>query len=85
MTKEHPSPGVLGSISARPIWEPLLTSEEAADRFRVHPKTVIRMARNHDLPAVRIGKLWRFRESDLARWAEDQVESTRQSSERSES
>lgn len=46
-------------------WEPLLTPEEAAAYLRIHPKTVIRMARNRTIPALRLGKHWRFRRSDL--------------------
>jgi excisionase family DNA binding protein len=56
-------------------WEPLLTPEEAATYLRIHPKTVIRMARNRTIPALRLGKHWRFRRSDLTAWAATQVES----------
>ena len=62
----------------RPAWEPLLTSDEAAVLLRIHPKSLLRMARAGAVKAIRCGKLWRFRESDLAEWAEDQVHSARQ-------
>jgi hypothetical protein len=34
-------------------------------RIRVHPKTLQRYARNGIVHGVRVGKLWRFRASDL--------------------
>lgn len=56
-------------------WEPLRTPEEAAAYLRVHPKTAIRMARKRVIPAIRLGKHWRFRSSDLTAWAAGQVNS----------
>jgi excisionase family DNA binding protein len=49
-------------------FEPLLDAEEAAGQLRVHPKTLMRMARNRVVPAIRIGKYWRFRASTLDAW-----------------
>lgn len=43
----------------------LLTPAEAAERLRLHPKTVVRMARDGRLPAVKIGTCWRFRADQL--------------------
>lgn len=51
-----------------PTFEPLLDSDEAAALLRIHPKTLQRMAREGKIAAVHIGKLWRFRASDLNRW-----------------
>jgi excisionase family DNA binding protein len=49
-------------------FEPLLDSSEAATLLRIHPKTLQRMARNGEVSAVQIGKLWRFRASELDAW-----------------
>jgi excisionase family DNA binding protein len=49
-------------------FEPLLSAEEAAAYLRIHQKTLMRMARNFDVPAIRIGKYWRFRLSALDEW-----------------
>jgi excisionase family DNA binding protein len=38
----------------------LLTAAQAAGRLGLHPKTVVRMARDGRLPAVKIGTGWRF-------------------------
>lgn len=58
--------------------EPLLTPVDAGNFLGIHEKTAIKMARLRQLPALRLGKHWRFRRADLASWAEDQVQSTRQ-------
>jgi excisionase family DNA binding protein len=43
-----------------PDHRPLLTPAQAADRLRLHPKTVVRMARDGRLPGVKVGTGWRF-------------------------
>jgi excisionase family DNA binding protein len=45
--------------------EPLLDSDRAAEIVQVHPKTLQRYARNGIVRGIRVGKLWRFRASDL--------------------
>jgi excisionase family DNA binding protein len=49
-------------------FEPLLSPVDAAALLGCHPKTLIRLARNHEVPGVRIGKHWRFRASMLDTW-----------------
>ena len=49
-------------------FEPLLDSDQAADLLRIHPKTLQRMARNHQIHGIQVGRLWRFRASDLELW-----------------
>lgn len=51
-------------------FEPLLGSEEAAQLLKIHPKTLQRMARQRQIPGIQIGKLWRFRRSELNAWIE---------------
>ena len=46
-------------------FEPLLTDAEAAELLGLHPKTIQRLARTGELPAVRVGRYWRFRASAL--------------------
>jgi excisionase family DNA binding protein len=43
----------------------LLTVEEAALFLRLKPGTVRKMARQHRLPALKVGRGWRFLSSDL--------------------
>lgn len=49
------------------VFERLLDSEQAAAIVKVHPKTLQRYARNGIVSGVRVGKLWRFRASELFR------------------
>jgi excisionase family DNA binding protein len=51
-------------------FEPLLDSNEAAELLKIHPKTLQRMARRGEIPSIQIGKLWRFRGSELNAWAQ---------------
>ncbi len=56
-----------------PQFEPLLDSDEAAALLKIHPKTLQRMARNGRIAGIQIGKLWRFRASQLNQWMESKV------------
>jgi excisionase family DNA binding protein len=49
-------------------FEPLLSDADAGKLLGLHPKTVQRLARQGELPAVRIGRYWRFRASALDLW-----------------
>lgn len=45
--------------------EPLWTAKDVADYLRLKPETVRMMARKRKLPAMKVGKAWRFRVSDI--------------------
>lgn len=47
------------------IQERILDSDEAAGLLRIHTKTLQRMARRGEVKGFRVGKLWRFRGSEL--------------------
>ncbi len=51
-----------------PNFERFHVSREAAALLQIHPKTLQRLARKGEIRAMRIGKLWRFRASDLDAW-----------------
>jgi excisionase family DNA binding protein len=53
--------------------ERLLDSTEAAQLLRIHPKTLQRMARKGQIPAMQIGKLWRFSGSALLLWQQEKL------------
>ena len=53
---------------ANQTFEPLLSEVQAGELLGLHPKTVQRLARRGELPAVRIGRYWRFRASALNLW-----------------
>ena len=45
-----------------------LTTEEVLGCLKVNPRTIYRLIKSGELPAVRIGRQWRFRRSDLDEW-----------------
>jgi excisionase family DNA binding protein len=50
-----------------------LTTDEVLGYLKTTPRTIYRLIRNGELPAVRIGRQWRFRRADLDRWVERQA------------
>lgn len=51
-------------------FETLLDVTEAAKLLRIHPKTLRTKASRGIIPAIQIGRVWRFRASMLNRWLE---------------
>ena len=66
----HPPMPLSSPAEFASLFEPLLDSDEAAQLLKIHPKTLQRMARRGEIPGVQIGKLWRFRRSELNAWME---------------
>jgi len=56
--------------------EPLLTPIQAAKLLQVNPKTVKKLAIAGRLPGLKIGRLWRFRESALESWIDSELDSS---------
>lgn len=48
--------------------DPLLTTEEVLDYLNLNLKTVYRLVKAGKLPAVRVGRQWRFRKRDIDAW-----------------
>ena len=70
---EEPNTG--GDIDDRQF-ERLLNLQEAASILGMHWKTLEGMARNRKIPALKVGKRWRFRLSSLNHWLENGLNST---------
>ncbi len=51
----------------------ILTLEEVATYLRLKPQTIYRWAQERRIPAVKLGKEWRFRKSILDRWLDEQM------------
>ena len=45
-----------------------LTTEEVLSCLKVTPRTVYRLIRSGELPAVRVGRQWRFRKAEFEHW-----------------
>jgi excisionase family DNA binding protein len=58
--------------------EGFLTTEEVLDYLQVNLRTVYRLIKAGKIPAVRVGRQWRFRKRDIDVWLESQR--TRQAS-----
>jgi excisionase family DNA binding protein len=53
----------------------VMTAEEAAAYLRLAPVTLYRLAGKGEIPGVKIGRLWRFKKSELERWLEREARS----------
>ena len=49
-----------------------LTTEEVLEYLHVHHRTVYRLIKAGKIPAVRVGRQWRFRKRDIDAWLETQ-------------
>jgi excisionase family DNA binding protein len=49
----------------------VLTLEEVAEFLRVHPSTIYRLLRRHDIPAFKLGADWRFNQESIERWVRE--------------
>lgn len=56
--------------------EPPLTSKEASQVLRIHPKVLERMAKRGEIPALKVGKFWRYRASALDGWINSRLQLT---------
>ena len=54
------------------IDESFLTTDEVLEYLQVNLRTVYRLIKAGRIPAVRVGRQWRFRKSDLDAWLEGQ-------------
>jgi len=54
------------------IDESFLTTDEVLEYLQVNLRTVYRLIKAGKIPAVRVGRQWRFRKTDLDAWLEGQ-------------
>jgi excisionase family DNA binding protein len=54
----------------------LLNLKEAAAILKMHWKTLEGRARNRKVPALKVGKRWKFRLTSLNTWLENELNST---------
>lgn len=50
--------------------EQLLTTDEAVEYLQINHRTLYRLLKVRAIPALRVGRQWRFRRSDLRAWVE---------------
>jgi excisionase family DNA binding protein len=49
----------------------IMTLEEVADYLRLTPQTIYTWAQERKIPAVKLGKEWRFKKSLIDKWFND--------------
>ena len=49
----------------------VMNVDEVARYLRVVPDTIYRRARRGEIPAVKVGKVWRFPKDTLDKWLND--------------
>ena len=59
--------------SARSPDHEILTIEDVAHYLRLTPQNIYKWAQERRIPAVKLGKEWRFRRSVIDRWLDDQM------------
>jgi excisionase family DNA binding protein len=52
--------------------QPFLTPQEVSDLLQVSVYTVRRWIKQGELPAYKVGRLWRINKGDLNRWLDQQ-------------
>jgi excisionase family DNA binding protein len=52
----------------------ILTIDEVAEYLRLTPQTIYKWAQEKRIPAVKLGKEWRFRRCVIDKWFDDQVQ-----------
>ncbi|HEV2381820.1 MAG TPA: helix-turn-helix domain-containing protein [Terriglobia bacterium] len=60
---------------ARCELEALLTSKEASQILKIHPKVLERMAKRGEVPALKVGEFWRYRATTLDAWINSRLQS----------
>jgi PTS system nitrogen regulatory IIA component len=61
------------SDNGRSVGNDILTLEEVASYLRLTPQTIYKWVQENRIPAVKLGKEWRFRKSIIDRWLDDQI------------
>jgi len=51
----------------------VLTVEEAAALLKLNPETIYRKARKGEIPAVKVGRSWRFPKEPLEEWLREEA------------
>jgi PTS system nitrogen regulatory IIA component len=55
----------------------ILTIEEVAKYLRVSERTVYDWAQKGEIPAGKIGTVWRFKKSEIERWVNERLSSNK--------
>ena len=59
------NPGTLMENSFDRLADPLWTVDDVAEYLKLQPETIRSMARRGELPAIKLGKVWRFNKTAI--------------------
>lgn len=59
------------------LFEKLLNQEQAAELLGIHPETLRRMAVRGEIPALKVGRYWKYRASALEAWVSSRLNCSR--------
>lgn len=54
------------------MFDQIMTVKEVADYLKVNERTVYRMAAASQLPAFKVGGSWRFKQTEIELWINEQ-------------
>ena len=54
------------------VTDDILDAEEVANMLRVHPRTIMRLASQGEIPGFKVGGQWRFRREAIDQYIRDQ-------------
>lgn len=57
-----------------PEKDKIMTLEEVAEYLRLTPQTIYSWAQEKKIPAVKLGKEWRFKKSLIDKWFDDHLD-----------
>ncbi|NWJ46921.1 MAG: helix-turn-helix domain-containing protein [Chloroflexi bacterium] len=52
----------------------LLTIDQLAEYLQLNKNTVYRLAQDHKIPAIKIGRVWRFQKELIDRWLDSKLQ-----------
>lgn len=55
------------------IMEEYLTAKQVAEYLQVKPLTIYQWAREEKIPAIKIGRIWRFKKEAIDNFLEEQL------------
>lgn len=58
-------------------FEKLRSHEEVAELLGIHPETLRRMAVRGEVPALKVGRFWKYRASALDDWVSEKLNCSR--------
>lgn len=55
------------------VQDEILDAEEVGKLLKLHPRTIKRLAGQHEIPGFQVAGKWRFRRQDIDTYIEEQI------------